>query len=284
VKPTDPLQRAARALRTSHTGERAGSGFTRAGIMKTLHARRRRRTLGWATLGPSLALLLGTSAWAQATGQWPRVWHEVIGVFSIVARDDGVAPAETAAPEPSSPGVSTQPSTSSTSPEPASSSAVPESAPDNATAAMGDEPLPSAPRPRHSADQRAPTPRSSRPPTPAPPHEAEPPAPRTAVAQAAPTPPRDAELVRFRAAHDTHYRASDPLAAILAYRDYLAAYPQGRFVPEARYNIALNLLRLGRHGEARQQLEPFARGDYGDYRRQAATRLLRSLPGKSQSR
>jgi hypothetical protein len=48
-------------------------------------------------------------------------------------------------------------------------------------------------------------------------------------------------------------------------------------VPEARYNRALNQIKLGRAGAARQSLEPFARGDHGLYRQQQARQLLEAL-------
>ena len=46
------------------------------------------------------------------------------------------------------------------------------------------------------------------------------------------------------------------------------------FAPEARYNRALSLVRLGRTQEARSALEPFANGAYGGYRKDEAKALL----------
>jgi TolA-binding protein len=66
-------------------------------------------------------------------------------------------------------------------------------------------------------------------------------------------------------------------AAIAAYEEYLQAYPQGRFVPEARYNSALDSIKAGDHDSARRLLEPFAAGTYGGYRRAEAQRLLEAL-------
>jgi hypothetical protein len=46
---------------------------------------------------------------------------------------------------------------------------------------------------------------------------------------------------------------------------------------EARYNRAIVLVRLARNEEARRALEPFARGEFGGYRRDDAARLLESV-------
>ena len=87
----------------------------------------------------------------------------------------------------------------------------------------------------------------------------------------------DPDLALFRLAHDLHVAGRQPRAAIAAYDDYLAAFPNGRFVPEARYNRALDSIKLGDKAGARTALEAFARGAYGDYRRQEARELLEAL-------
>jgi TolA-binding protein len=102
------------------------------------------------------------------------------------------------------------------------------------------------------------------------------PASREAPAATRDTPsPDDAAYAR---AHRLHFHAADPAAALSAWDDYLSAYPNGRFAPEAHYNRAIALLRLQRFSEARQALEPFARGDYGAYHVDQARALLQSLP------
>ncbi len=78
----------------------------------------------------------------------------------------------------------------------------------------------------------------------------------------------------YAEAHRAHFVDGDPASALRAWNAYLAAAPEGAFVPEARYNRALTLVRLGRLDEARQALEPFARGMYGGYRAREATALL----------
>ncbi len=103
------------------------------------------------------------------------------------------------------------------------------------------------------------------------------PAPKPTVRPAPPPPPPDVDAL-YREAHAAHFDRKDPAAALAAWDRYLAAAgPSGRFTLEARYNRALALLRLGRRDEARAALEPFARGEYGGYRRDDATRLVESL-------
>jgi TolA-binding protein len=110
-----------------------------------------------------------------------------------------------------------------------------------------------------------------------------PPAPRpsaavTAPASAAPTVSAEEERL-YAEAHRAHFEARDYPRALAAWDAYLAGHPAGRLAPEARYNRALCLVRLGRRGEAQTALEAFARGDYGSYRRAESTRLLEALSG-----
>jgi hypothetical protein len=84
--------------------------------------------------------------------------------------------------------------------------------------------------------------------------------------------------VLYRAAHEAHFVRRDSEAALAAWDRYIAAAgADGRMTLEARYNRAITLVRLGRNDEARAALEPFARGEFGGYRRDDALRLLQSL-------
>ena len=74
-------------------------------------------------------------------------------------------------------------------------------------------------------------------------------------------------------AHAAHFEADDPRRALALWEAYLRDYPDGAFVPEARFNRALCLVRLGRHVEARAALRPFIDGAYGGYRRREAETL-----------
>jgi tetratricopeptide (TPR) repeat protein len=101
--------------------------------------------------------------------------------------------------------------------------------------------------------------------------------PAPSISEQPPEPAKDPELAAVRDGHDLHLKTGNPKAALDAYERYLARYPAGRFVPEARYNSALNLLKLGRRDAARRLLTPFAEGRYGSYRRKEASALLHAL-------
>lgn len=87
----------------------------------------------------------------------------------------------------------------------------------------------------------------------------------------------DADQAAYLVAHRAHFGGGDPAAALVAWDAYLRQFPRGRFAPEAHYNRALCLVRLGRNAEASQALEPFARGVYGAYRQQEARALLDAM-------
>ena len=82
------------------------------------------------------------------------------------------------------------------------------------------------------------------------------------------------EARAYGRAHAAHFLADDPPHALALWDAYLRAYPAGTFVPEARFNRALCLLRLGRRDTARQALQSFAAGAYGGYRQRDAETLL----------
>ena len=71
-----------------------------------------------------------------------------------------------------------------------------------------------------------------------------------------------------------HFTRDAPAEALAAWNRYLAAYPNGAFAPDARYNRALCLVRLGRRAAAAQALRPFADGAFHGYRRLEAGALL----------
>jgi hypothetical protein len=106
------------------------------------------------------------------------------------------------------------------------------------------------------------------------------PPPAVSDAKPAPTvPPPAREAVRepddmlYRRAHEAHFVDHDWPRALAGWDAYLAKEPNGRFAPEARYNRALVLIRLGREDEARAALLPFANGTFGGYRQAEAQQL-----------
>lgn len=94
-----------------------------------------------------------------------------------------------------------------------------------------------------------------------------------------PAAPSRAELDRrtFERAHRVHFDGGAPLRALAAWEGYLARFPDGHFIPEARFNRAVTLLRLHRDADARAALQPFADGAHGGVRRREARALLDAL-------
>lgn len=91
----------------------------------------------------------------------------------------------------------------------------------------------------------------------------------------------DAESRAYGRAHEAHFVAGDPRVALVAWNRYLAAYPRGTFAPEARFNRALCLIRLGREDAAREDLRPIAAGRY---RASEATALIEWLDARRRPR
>jgi hypothetical protein len=96
--------------------------------------------------------------------------------------------------------------------------------------------------------------------------------------------PAGAEDRAYGRAHRAHFVDDAPARALAAWDAYLRAYPAGVFAPEARYNRAVCLVRLGRFAEAETALRPFARGGPGGYRREEALVLLEWLSDQRHAR
>jgi len=132
------------------------------------------------------------------------------------------------------------------------------------------------PVPAHVPPKRSETPNpieTKLPPPPPPMPEPTKPIPTTKTTSAKPV-IDDRETPLYKEAHEAHFATRDPARALAAWDAYLAAYPNGRFAPEARYNRALCLFRLGRRDEARDALIPIAKGEY---RKREAQKLLDAL-------
>jgi TolA-binding protein len=85
------------------------------------------------------------------------------------------------------------------------------------------------------------------------------------------------EQALYTKAHQAHFTAHDPRAALAGWNEYLTAFPDGQYALEARYNRAISLVRVGQRAEAVKALTPFARGAYGGYRQAEARDLLDAL-------
>lgn len=261
---SDVLERATRALKEAQA---SGSGdaaeradlaeATRERILGRAELGRRERRVTRAILLPIAASFLLVASWAAASGALRRI-------LSIGAAD----------PAPQSPVL-----------------VAPSAAPSPARRAGGSTELEETAKEPESPKEEAPTkpevqPAPSVEVQPAP-SVAEPLAPRV-VAPAKPRasveapsaappsiPPAPVTDALYAAAHRAHFEDHDWTRALSAWDAYLADAPSGRFAPEARYNRALCLIRLGRRGEAEVALRPIAGS--GGYRSSEALQLLQAI-------
>ncbi len=269
MKP-DLLEQATRALRAEHDEESAAvdGELARRRLERALAGAARRRPRARTVAVLLAASFAGATAWASASGRLPR-WL-ALGTHDVLApHETHVAPPRTgtqehvAAPAMPTAEPSAQPvETSAALPEPSSFAA------DARIPQPGALPAQSGARATTIVRQvPAPTPHES----------TETPNPEGDAKPASPAPAPDIDAL-YRVAHAAQFADKNPSAALAAWDRYLAAAgPSGRMALEARYNRAITLVRLGRKVEAREALEPFARGEYGGYRREDAARLVQSL-------
>ena len=255
----DVLDEAFEALRletareTADTREQAAA--TRRALLVGAMKRRRKLTVVRLVL-PLAAVLAVATAWAAATGRLERL---------IGSSESDVAPAA-----PTGAGGSASPASSlpvAQDDADAGAAALPEESPvEDAGSGLGVDPVSGTHdagphlRPAASASAPAPRPPASGAPSP------EPPAADV-----------DPEVALYETAHEAHFVARDWTRALAGWDAYLAAHPKGRFAPEARYNRALALFRLGRRDEARDALRPFANGAFDGYRQKEAQQLLDAM-------
>jgi hypothetical protein len=266
----------AKVLREAHTGERLASGLTRARVLETMQRRRRQRVVRWLWLGPLLTLGLGGSVWAQASGRLDPLWQAASQAIERVSGRPSRAPARVARPPmilPSAPPAAT--------PElpalvPSVDAGSFESAAPGAESWVEPEVVTEPERPKRAASRRPASARLARPPMTEGESRAEP-DPKKPAQEPPPEAAPDPELRLFRTAHELHLKGNAAQAALDAYDRYLERYPSGRFVPEARYNRALNLVKLGEKVRAREALKPFAEGQFGPLRQAPARQLLNAL-------
>jgi FimV-like protein len=103
-------------------------------------------------------------------------------------------------------------------------------------------------------------------------------------AEAAPTHPlavpaaqRPSEIALYARAHELHFHENDARAALRLWIRYLDRFPQGRFVPEAQFNLAVCLVRIGDAEAARRWLTQLVSSPGSDYPKDQAERLLAEL-------
>lgn len=268
----DLLSRAFREARDEHDGASPDAELTLERVLRRTRAtEKRRRTIHWFLI-PAAAVLVASTAFAGATGRLSPAVRAVIETLHAGGDKDHAeqrAPAST--PPSAKASVATSVAVAVSSPE-----AAPITPPPRAISSETEPPpalkitaaIKPAPRPT-AAVATAVDPPSA------------PSAPRE-VNLPSPAPPRvtdHPESDLFAQAHRLHFVDRDPARALAAWDRYLraASASDGRFIPEARYNRALALIRLGRRDEARRELEAFASGELGAYHQEDARELLAAL-------
>jgi hypothetical protein len=266
----DLLEQATRALRETTSEPQPRSGLTRARLLESAEKRYTPRRVGilrWVVA--IVAALAASTALARVAQYWPEIKR-------VIAPESGVR--SNAAPHQKKPAPKPAPAVAPSQPSAAGAPALEAPAvmqPASAPPALAT--APALPKKRTAPVHRA-KPMPHEQPTPVPAVE---PAPApTAVAAAPPTPtatpaPESAELALFRRAQRLHL-ARDP-RALSAWDDFLRVAGEGALAPEAKYNRALCLIRLGRAADAKRALTPFAGGEYGNYRRAEAKSLIDAI-------
>jgi hypothetical protein len=85
------------------------------------------------------------------------------------------------------------------------------------------------------------------------------------------------ELDIYGRAHHLHFHGGSPGAALRAWTGYLEKFPEGHFLPEARFNRAVCLVRVGDMARAREELSRIVKDSRVDYQRAQAARLMAKL-------
>jgi cytoskeletal protein RodZ len=278
---SDLLEQATRALRETSAEPQPKSGLTRARVLdgaEKRYAGRRVSVLRWVVT--VAAALAASTALARVAQYWPEIKR---AIAPESAEHSQAAPRH---PKRSGPRPA-QPTAAEPTPQPAvvESPVAPMPAPATKPPAEASAPNVRAPRPSesvrpgHATRGLGTARRTARAPSPAPKPLTSIPATEVAPEPekvAAPAPAGEsAELSLFRRAQRLHLD-HDP-RALAAWDDYLRIAGRGVLVPEARYNRALSLIRLGRKSEARSALAAFANGEYGNYRKSEARALIDAI-------
>jgi TolA-binding protein len=265
----DVLDRSIRAYREENPGTALDANAVRRRILVGAGVRRHRRLFFVRFAVPIAATFCVSVAVAASHGGLPRLddVREWLGIAETQAS------ATTAAPEHFRSAPVARPEAPATAPAIVPSAPV-EAPPESEPPA---EPVPVPVLERRTSP--APLPRATSP-VPAPPRGSLAPAePRPEGTSRVPdTRPNllTADLAHYEQAHRLHFHGADPAAALRAWDAYLARYPAGTFAPEARFNRAVCLLRLGRRAEAKGILTPIAESSFA-YGRERARALLTAM-------
>jgi hypothetical protein len=257
------LRDAFRALRETTSGESPEAADTLERVLASSVKTKRRRLRLLKLWVPLAAALVGSSAYAAASGKLP-LWSRGDDAPPPPA-PTAVAAATSAPKGPALPATSTM------------------TVPSSSQEAQEDEPPPIAEEPSTLAAKPRPIAESPKTVAEAPPA----PQPRPASpATASPATSARSVLAEDKADYEAAYRVhgsakpNDPAAAkaaVAAWDSYLSKHPKGRFVPEAKYARAVALARAGNRDEAKEALRSFAEGEEGDYRREDAREILDAM-------
>jgi hypothetical protein len=252
------LRDAFSALRESTSGDSPEAADTLERVLASSVKTKRRRLRLLKLWVPLAAALVGSTAWAAASGKLP-MWS---------AGDEAPPPVAPTA-------VAAAPAAPKGGRLPADTTMT---VPSSFESARAEVPVavapPATPTPPTAAVHAPVAPQPAQPPTPAPAASAA--SARSALAE---------DKADYEAAYRVHGSAkpNDPAAAkaaVAAWDGYLAKHPKGRFVPEAKYARAVALARAGNRDEAKEALRSFAEGEQGDYRRDDARELLDAMKKK----
>jgi hypothetical protein len=251
----DVLDEAIAALREkANVGDTEAAANTRRHVLASAMKHRKRRAIVVRLVLPLAAVLLVSTAWAAATGRLPSILGKMSDLLVTSDRQhvDHVDH------------VATSPTQAAADEKPTAAIAEQDAA--TITRAV-DEAIATTPTPTATATASA----SSAP------------SRTTTIARTTTTTPStedalDPEETLYNKAHIAHFTDGDFAHALVGWDAYLVAYPNGRFAPEAKYNRALALVRLGRRDEAKAALQPFADGvTFAGYRQKEAKSLLDAM-------
>jgi hypothetical protein len=272
---SDRLDRALQLLRDAERGRSPRADETLGRVLRDVGAtrgRRLKRVRVWVPIAAVLALSTGAFAASGRLGTLRAFFGEHRDVPGSAPRlsPTGVSSSAARTSEPLA-------DTAATAPSPAASVVTPELA---SASGSDDAFAPAVPRRAIRAPSpqvAAPSPSQAIASSPGAPVASERPAGAQDASPSALKVPALADEDAYARAHQIHFGNHDPGAALAAWAEYLRLFPDGRFVPEARYNEAIDLLKLRRYPEARAALQSFANGTYGAYHRDDARALLRSI-------